>query len=148
MKNEQYNRNAVEWQLKGHQAKTERNNLFLTFVVATIGFSASIIWMCDCNFAILKNCFATPIYFLSVVLLFITFFIFFKLSNDLKKIAFKYSEIQGNLAINDKLEKEPTLWDEINLMHKNYYSEFNIGFYCYIIALGLLITAILVMVYS
>ena len=145
-KKQEYRRIAIDWQLIGHQTKTERTNLFLTFVVATIGFTASIIWLTP-NFLILKHCTATPLYFIAILLLFVSLFIFFKLSNSLKDIAFKYSEIQGKIASDKNLETDDKIWNDLNQMHKKYYYLFDCGFYTYLIAVVLLITSILLTVY-
>jgi hypothetical protein len=145
-KKREYRRNAIDWQLIGHQIKTERNNLFLTFVIATIGFASSVIWLSP-DFIILKHCVATPLYFFSILLLFISLFTFFNLSNRLKNIAFKYSEIQGKIAVDKGNEIDEKIWEDIDEMHKKFYNTFDFGFYIYIIALILLIVSILITVY-
>ncbi|GEM_PF-4678746 len=145
-KKSEYRRNAIDWQLIGHQAKTERTNLFLTFVVATIGFASSVIWLAP-NYIILKHCIATPFYFISILLLFVSIFTFFSLSNHLKKIAFEYSKIQGNIAHDKNLERNEEIWNDLNQMHKKFYKKFDYSFYVYIIALIFLIVSILLTVY-
>ncbi|WP_166921104.1 hypothetical protein [Flavobacterium poyangense] len=145
-KKSEYRRNAIDWQLIGHQAKTERTNLFLTFVVATIGFASSVIWLAP-KYIILKHCIATPLYFFSILLLFGSLFTFFSLSNHLKEIAFEYSTIQGNIAHNKDLERNEAIWGNLNQMHKKFYKKFDCSFYVYIIALIFLIVSILITVY-
>jgi hypothetical protein len=142
MENERQ-RLASEWQMIGHETKVGTHNLFLTFVVVTIGFGASVVWMCDCKFSILYTCIGTPIYFLSLILLFITLFILFEQSKALRKIAFNYSEVLGN-----NIQDAKDMWPKNDLMHKRYYWNFNLAFYLYVSALLLLITSILLTVYN
>lgn len=141
MEDKDRQKQANEWQFIGHKSKTETHNLFLTFVVATIGFAASTIFVCDCSFSILTSCFGSPLFFISLILLFIVLLILFNQSKFLKDIAFKYSEVLGS-------PEQEGEWVEVDQMHDRYYWNFNIAFYMYVSALIMLIVSILFAVYK
>jgi hypothetical protein len=131
------NRLAVEWQFKGHETKKEIHNLFMSFVVATIGFASSIVLLSENRLNILKNTSATIFFFISIGLLFTALFLLFWQSTNLVRIAFKYSEILGN-KITDRNFKE------VDTLHRFYYIISALAFILYVFALISLITSILI----
>lgn len=131
------NQLAVEWQFKGHETKKEIHNLFMTFVVATIGFASSIFLLGANHLSINDNPTVAKLFIYSLVLLFVALFLLFWQSTNLVRIAFKYSEVLGN-----KIKKRN--FKEVDKLHRSYYFISALAFLIYVFALFLLIMSILI----
>lgn len=131
------NQLAVEWQFKGHETKKEIHNLFMSFVVATIGFASSIIFLDESHLNILNDPTVAKLFIASLGLLFIALFLLFWQSTNLVRIAFKYSEILGN-------KRNERNFKGVDKLHRSYYIISALAFLIYVFALILLIISILI----
>lgn len=150
MDTKKHTKNAIKWQERGTECKTDILRQFLNLTILTIGFAASILWICGCKCSIIKeNICIGGIYMLSIVGFLVSLYSIFQTFEKLKNILYEYSQIHSQLAVyaandNEKeyTEKVNVGFSHIDTLHKNYEKSLKTTRLIYVISLILLITSI------